>query len=136
MSKLIDQVKADEGLSLTPYRCTEGRLTIGYGRNLDDVGITDAEADYLLKNDLKRVVSDLKKKLAFFDDLNNARKRALVNMGFQLGVNGLMKFSKMLNALENKNWDSAAKHALDSAWAQQTPERAKRIAERLRKGKD
>jgi len=136
MSKLIDQVKTDEGLELKPYYCSEGKLTIGYGRNLEARGIRQSEADMMLKNDLKEVVADLKRRLPFFDGLNAARKRALVNMGFQLGVPGLLKFKKMLKAVEDGDWELAEKQALASQWAQQTPNRAKKIAARLRSGKD
>lgn len=136
-SKLINQLKSDEGLKLKPYHCTAGKLTIGIGRNLDDVGITEDEAMLLLKNDLRRVAKALQERLPFFNDLNPARKRAMVNMGFQLGVPGLIRFKNMLAAIERQDWDGAYKAALNSKWAKQdTPERALRVAERLKTGKD
>ncbi len=45
-------IKGNEGMRLKPYRCSAGKLTIGYGRNLDDRGISAHEANDLFENDL------------------------------------------------------------------------------------
>ena len=118
---------SDEGLELKPYRCTANKLTIGVGRNLEDVGITHDEAIYLLNNDIARVKLALSAD-ARFNALDDNRQSALINMAFQLGVRGCLNFRRMWDALERKDWQAAQREALDSAWAKQTPNRARRIA--------
>lgn len=122
----------DEGMRLKPYRCTAGKLTIGVGRNLDDVGISEKEALDMLQTDIVRVYDALTKSLAFFPNLSQNQQRALVNMGFNLGVSKLLKFKKMLAELSRGNGEAAAKEALDSKWAGQVGDRATRVAELLR----
>lgn len=124
-------IKENEGLSLKPYYCTEGKLTIGYGRNLEDRGITTEEAEYLLRNDLRECVADLEK-LTFWSKLNEARQAVLFDMRFQLGLGGLMGFKNMLAALEREDYEAAAVELMDSRYAQQTPNRAKRNRDILR----
>jgi lysozyme len=134
MQELIGDLIKDEGLRLKPYRCTAGKLTVGIGRNLEDVGLTEEEARYLLKNDIARIERDLDALIPWWRSLSSRRQRALGNMAFQLGANGLKKFSQMLNALEDGDYEKAANEALDSMWAKQTPARAQRIAQMMREG--
>ena len=133
MSKLINQLKSDEGLRLKPYKCTEGYLTIGYGRNLETNGISENEAEVMLVNDIYRVMESLND-YGLLIDHTQPRRDVLINMAFQMGVNGLLKFKKMLRALDDRNYSLAAKEMLDSLWAKQTPERAKRLARQMRVG--
>lgn len=126
---LRDDLIRDEGVRLKPYRCPAGKLSLGVGRNLDDVGISQVEAEYLLDNDIARVQRQLADALPWLKNRNLNIERALGNMCFQLGIGGLLKFKKMLAYLEEGDYASARKEALDSAWAKQTPERAKRVVE-------
>ena len=78
---LTDLLKRHEGYSRSPYRCTAGALTIGYGRNLDDVGIDRDEADYLLNRDIDRAVSNLRNE-PYWLDLSEVRQAVLISMVF------------------------------------------------------
>ena len=131
---IFEDLKRDEGLRLKPYRCTAGKLTIGYGRNLEDRGITIEEAEYLLSNDIEIVCKNLSMRLSFFDDLDPVRKSALINMCFNLGLSGLMGFKKMLRAIEQSDYEQAAVEALNSRWANQVGDRAVRIADKIKNG--
>lgn len=133
VDRLIDELTLDEGVRLKPYRCTAGKLTIGIGRNLDDVGITRDEANYLLRNDIARMTKLLEQN-QWFHTLGEARQVALANMAFNLGYAGLMSFKNMIAAIQRFDFDAAAKCALDSTWSKQVGKRAKRIAEQLRTG--
>jgi lysozyme len=133
-SLLADELTRDEGLKLKPYRCTADKLTIGIGRNLDDVGITRAEARMLLQNDIACTVSGLDLSTPWWWQLSDNRQRALANMAFNLGVPGLMKFKNMLAAMNNGDFARAADEALASKWADQVGERAHRIAKLIREG--
>ncbi len=128
IDSVLSDLKRDEGLRLEPYNDSVDKLTIGYGRNLDDVGITEREAEFLLENDLRRSLADLDRALPWWHGLSEASRRGLVNMCFNLGLPRLLTFKKMLAALQAGDGDLAADEALDSKWAGQVGDRAKRIA--------
>lgn len=131
---LINQLLSDEGLRLKPYRCTAGKLTIGVGRNLDDRGITQDEAMYLLANDVRRVYGEVSTALPWFIKLNDARQNVLLNMAFQMGTQGLLKFKHFLDCAQRGEHNEAATAMLQSRWSVQTPARAKRLSDQWRSG--
>ena len=123
---------------LHAYNDHLGYTTIGVGRLIDKRrggGITKEESKYLLENDIDRKLSELRKKYPHFDKLDDARKGVLMNMAFQMGVDGLMKFHKTLTLVEQGNYKAAADNMLKSLWAKQTPARAERMAQQMRSGK-
>lgn len=132
--RLRHDLLRDEGLRLKPYRDSVGKLTIGVGRNLDDLGITEREAMDLLANDIARTEVELDRALPWWRDLTDGRQRALLNMAFNLGVPRLVGFRRMLAALAGGEYETAAVEALDSQWARQVGDRARRIADLLRRG--
>jgi len=129
---LFTQIARHEGLRLTPYRCTAGKLTIGYGRNLDDRGIREEEARVMLQNDISEVIAVLRSHLPWFAAAHNAVQWVLVNMGINLGTSGLLKFKRTLAYLEAEQYNSAADEMLDSLWAKQVPNRAKELSDMIR----
>lgn len=136
-SILLQELKRDEGFVSHVYKDHLGYDTIGVGRLVDrrrGGGISEYEGDILLGNDVDRVVGSLDHKIPWMRDLSDARQRALVNMAFQLGVNGLLNFRKTLSFMKDGKFEEAAEEALNSRWARQTPERAKRIAKMIREG--
>ncbi len=124
----------DEGLRLKPYRDSVGKLSIGVGRNLDDVGIAEAEAEILLGNDISRAMADLDRALPWWRGLSPPRQRALLNMAFNLGLPRLLGFREMLADLERGDGAGAARAAIDSRWAKQVGARAQRLAMLLAEG--
>lgn len=128
MRELVADLKRDEGLRLKPYRCTAGKLTIGYGRNIEDNGITEAEAQFLLIEDARRSADELEKALPWLGSAPTTVKRGLTNMAFNLGWPRLSAFKQMLGALESGDYAKAADEALNSNWAKQVGDRAKRVA--------
>ncbi len=134
LTKIKDDLVRDEGLRLKPYKCTAGKLTIGVGRNIEDNGITDEEARFLLSNDIWRCIQDLDLSLPFWKTESDNRQRALLNMCFNIGINRLLGFKNMLSHMRNKEYNKAADEALNSKWAKQVGKRAERIAELIRKG--
>lgn len=133
-----EQLIIDEGLRLIPYHDTAvpPKLTIGVGRNLEDVGISKDEALYLLDNDIKRAVQDLddSPSLKWWRGMTEMRQNVLVNMCFNLGLGGLLKFKKALAAMEGGRYDDAADEMRDSAWAKQVGGRAVRLVSLMRAG--
>ncbi len=131
---LIKELIRDEGLELKPYVDTVGKLTIGIGRNLDDVGISEHEARFMLTTDIIAATDILDDNIPWWDDMPAAPARALLNMCFNLGYPRLSGFKKMLAALEAGDYHKAADEALDSRWASQVGDRSKRIADLIRSG--
>ncbi len=131
---LRKQVQTDEGMRLKPYTDTGGRVSIGYGRNLTDVGISQVEAGMLLQNDLERAVSDVQRGFPFVLELDSVRQIVLADMCFNLGLDRLSKFTKMWAAIRGSAWETAATEMLTSQWAEQVGARATRLAEAMRSG--
>ena len=126
-------VMRHEGVRLYPYRDTVGKLTIGVGRNLDDVGISEEEAQLLLRNDLTQISAELAAQ-PWFSTLDRARRLALIDMGFNLGLPRLLQFKRMIAALEAGDWQRAADEMLDSRWAAQVGARARELAAIVQSG--
>ena len=134
MDKMIEQLVDHEGLELHPYEDSLGILTIGVGRNLEERGISEDEAFYLLGNDIEIIWDELIKQHPIVEDLDGQRQMILLDMAFNMGVPRLGKFKKMWAAIEDGDMIEASKQALDSRWADQVGRRAERLAERLTSG--
>jgi len=130
--RLARQLIQDEGLRLKPYRCTAGRLTIGVGRNLDDRGITEAEALLLLENDIQSFWEQLTRAQPWIASAPEPVQEALLNMAFNLGLGGLLGFKNTLALLHSGDYKKAAKAMLESQWARQVGARAARLADMVR----
>lgn len=124
---LLPQLKRHEGLRLHPYKCPEDKWTIGYGRNLEDNGISEDEAETLLANDVDGVIRRLQS-IPSFNALEIQRQAVLANMAFQMGFAGVMRFKNMWAAIEKQDYEEAAAEMLNSRWAGQTPNRASELA--------
>jgi lysozyme len=136
-TNLEDQLVRDEDEILHAYQDDEGWWTIGVGILIDKRkggGITQAESRYLLRNRIADKTSELFQKLPWVAQLDSIRQSALVNMAFNLGVDGLLKFEHFLAALQAKDWQMAAAEMLNSLWVKQVGDRARRLAEQIRTG--
>lgn len=135
---LVNQLIIDEGMVLKPYRCAAGKLTIGVGRNLDDVGLSKSEAMLLLGADIERVEADLDRCLPWWRSMSEARQSALANMCFNMGLGdskrGLLSFRNTLAAMQSGDYKKAAQGMRDSAWAKQVGARAERLAKMMEVG--
>jgi len=131
---LLAQLKRDEGLRLTAYRDTVGKLTIGYGRNLDDNGITQSEADMMLINDIASHEDLVHQFLPWTDSLDEVRRAVLVNMAFNVGVHSLLGFKQTLQAIHDGDYAAAAAMMLQSKWAEQVGPRAYRLSRQMETG--
>jgi lysozyme len=131
---LTDQLVRDEGIRLKLYQDTRGKWTIGVGRDLSDVGISEAEAMVLLANDVQEATKSLQQAFPWTTALDDVRFGALANMCFNLGVGGLSGFRLFLAAMQQGNWEEAKTEMLDSAWAEQVGARAQRLALQIETG--
>lgn len=131
MNDLVSSIKKHEGLRLKPYRCSAGKLSIGYGRNLDDVGISKTEAESLLEHDIK-TAKETASQFRWYRELDENRQDVIVEMIFNLGLPRLLKFKKTIQALRDHDYDEAANQMLDSKWAKQVGQRAVTLADKMR----
>ncbi len=138
MSNLVRQLNGDEGRKACVYQDHLGFWTIGVGRLVDarkpGAGLRPKEMDYLLANDIEDRVQQLTTRLPWFLQLDEARQGVLLNMSFQLGVDGLLGFKNTLELVRTGKYAEAAAAMLQSKWASQTPERAKRMSDQMRDG--
>lgn len=127
----LEWLKQDEGLVLHPYLCTANKTSIGYGRNLDDCGIRQDEADLMLKNDFDAARVDAITYLGadLYVSLTDTRQAVIVCMAFNLGLPRLKKFVKLKKALEAHDYKEAAEQMLDSRWSVQVGARSRRLAD-------
>ena len=132
---LRSQLERHEGLRLKPYLDTAvpPRLTIGYGRNLDDVGISREEAECMLANDIDKVERELDT-IDEYVALDRIRQTVIANMTFNLGFHGLMQFKRMWAAIGRCDYEKAAEEMLKSKWARQVGNRATELADIMRTG--
>lgn len=130
---LRQQLIAHEGLTLTPYVDSVGKITIGVGRNLSDKGITEAEARQFLDADINNAILDCTV-FPWFPDLDPVRQRAVVDLCFNMGLPRLKGFTKMLAAIGRQEWGVAARELLDSHYAEQVGKRARTLARMLETG--
>jgi lysozyme len=128
------QLPIDEGRRSKPYRDSVGKLTIGCGRNLDDVGLRPDEIALCLENDINVAEQSARRLVPNFDDLNEVRKAVVINMVFNMGESRVAGFVNMLHAIRDGRYGAAADHMLDSKWAKQVGERANRLAAQMKAG--
>lgn len=124
-----------EGKRLKPYKDTVGKMTIGIGRNLEDKGLSESEILYLFRNDLRQHSQEVEQAYPWVSNLDPVRKAVLVDMCFNLGIIGLSQFVRTLELIRNGEYEKAAVAMLQSKWASQVGNRAKRLSEMMRTGK-
>lgn len=136
VEKFKPMIKKHEGLRMKPYHCTAGKLTIGYGRNLDDRGITEEEADRLLHNDILLCSLQLDRDLPWWKHHPENVQMVLMDMCFNLGIAGLLEFKRTLGYIRDQNYSAAAVNMLKSKWASQVGPRAKELSVLIQEDKE
>ena len=124
--KLLEMLKRHEGVRSHVYLCSAGYETIGVGRNISKsgMGLSDDEVDYLLENDIVRVIKELSSEYPWFKDLDDVRKDAMIDISFNLGATRLRGFKRALAAMDVADYTTAAKEFLDSKWSRDVKGRA------------
>jgi lysozyme len=139
LEQIYADLEEDEGCVLSAYEDTEGVLTIGIGhtgRNIyPGMVISRDRADQLMESDVESAVGSLDYCLPWWrNKLNDTRQNVLVEMCFNLGTAGLMKFRKFLSALEAGDYKVASSEMMNSLWATQVPHRAQKLSQRILTG--
>jgi lysozyme len=129
-------LKLHEGLRLKPYFDTAEppRLTIGYGHNLTDRGITHAQADAILDDDIFDASAALSSRFPWVEVLDEVRRAVLVDLVFNIGIGGLATFRNTLGLIKDGDYTEASRQMLNSLWASQVGVRAVRLSQMMRSG--
>lgn len=125
--RTVNLIADDEGFRSKVYTDSKGFPTIGFGFNLTNVEIPISVALDWLGIIISNIEHDLEKYLPFWNNLSDARKYVLINMAYQMGVNGLLNFHNMIKSLSNKNYSQAAIDMKDSLWYREFTNRASRL---------
>lgn len=123
-------VKLDNG-NHKLYKCPADKWTIGYGHNLEEHGLPDTMANQLLSSMLMDTQLECAKNVKAWEKLNAPRKSVLIDMCFNMGWSTLRKFKKFLAALDDEDWEEAAKQMEDSKWFKQVGMRAEILQEMM-----
>lgn len=130
---MVSLLIAEEGYRQFPYRDTEGKLTVGIGRNLDDVGISRAEALYLMSGDIALAAAHCDKNFPFWGGLDAVRQDVFVNLWFNMGGK-LLGFKNMIAAATSGDWEGAAGELINSTADHEEPARISALANILKSG--
>lgn len=135
--RVTEQLRRDEGEVLHAYQDSLGYWTIGIGVLIDRKkggGITREESEHLFLNRLKLKMAELDASIPWWRTLDEPRQGVLINMAYQLGVEGLLGFTKTLQMVKEGDYYGAARGMLLSKWSAQTPQRAARLSNQMREG--
>jgi lysozyme len=134
--QLLEMLKRHEGVKSHVYLCSAGYETIGVGRNISKsgMGLSEDEVDYLLENDIVRVIKELSSEYPWFKDLDDVRKDAMIDISFNLGATRLRGFKRALAAMEVADYKMAAKEFLDSKWSRDVKGRATELCYMIEMG--
>ncbi len=123
-----DILIVDEGYRSHPYLDTKNILTIGYGRNLTDSGISSSEAKFMLNNDIAESTKDARRIFNNFDSIAYNKRIVIICMIFNLGLSKYLTFKKMIAAINNKDDNEVVRQMLQSKWHDDVGQRANRLA--------
>jgi lysozyme len=126
--ELREAVKLSEGYRARVYKDTLDIDTIGYGFAIKDLELDEDICDMILDKKLNKLIKDVDNKFSFMDDIAVEAQDVVYEMCYQLGINGFSKFKKTIAYLRDEDYKMAAIEMLDSRWAKQTPNRAKRLS--------
>jgi lysozyme len=135
-SALRKQLTLHEGRKAKLYQDTVGKWTIGVGRNLSDRPLSNAAIDFLLDEDIESHTRELHVALPWVKQLDPTRQAVLIDMAFNLGVGGLLKFKRTLASIQRGDYDLASQEMLESLWARQVGQRAHTLSQMLRTGRN
>ena len=131
----INLLKKHEGFRRKPYKCSEGKLTIGYGFNLEDVGLDKEECDIIIQNRVTKIHEQLLKKYQWYSPLSKVRKIVIIDMVYNLGFKKFHNFKKTIAYISKRKYQEASEEMLKSKWANQVYQRAQKLSILMETGK-
>lgn len=145
MPKLTAQLASEEavrntvyddatGKAICPLTLCRGHPTIGIGRALDVNGLSDDEINYLFNNDVAKILAAFDASIPWWRSLEAPRQAVLIDMAFNMGIDGLMKWPNTLELVHNGDYAGAADAMRHSLWANQVKTRATKLADQMQSG--
>jgi lysozyme len=134
MDAIKDYETRHEGRKKFPYKDSNGKITIGLGRNLTDDGLSDDEIDYLFSNDKKKVIADLITVFPNWASITPNRQMVLFDMRYQCGLHGFLGFHDFIAAVRSEDWEQAGKELVDSELFRGFPNREQENLQNITKG--
>lgn len=132
--KLANLLAEEEGIVARPYQDSKGHWTVGIGWNLEAMPMTHKQAFYMCNEHIRYFDFELNSKLDFYPSLVPARKAVLIDMAFQMGIEGLLEFKDTLGLIKNKEYESASKEMLNSNWGRNFAKRATLLSTMMETG--
>ena len=129
LKEVIERLKINEGYRSKVYKCSEGFDTIGYGFAIKDLELSKDISTQILTELVEKKHNNLKEKLSWYSEMPPEVQGVIIEMTYQLGYFGFLKFKKAITHMQHKQWSLASKEMLDSLWAKQTPNRANQLAQ-------
>lgn len=140
LDRMIQELERDEGVRNAPYFDSMGNVTIGVGHLLIGVKSIDKSLVWTDKQVRDTLIADIQDAYNLIYDYDwfkqldtDNRRRALVNMSFNLGYH-LLQFNTFLVYLKHKQWSLAAQDLATTLWHKQLPERSSRIMQMIKSG--
>ena len=130
---LKERIKSNEGFSSKPYKDQLGYLTIGYGHLIlpnENIllkkQIHKKELEEIFEKDFNKALSKFNNTFKSFT-LNEKESDLLIEMIFQLGIKGCLKFKNLIKNIKKRNKHLVCFDMMDSLWYKQTPNRVKTL---------
>lgn len=135
--RMVALLSLHEGRVPHAYQDSLGYWTIGVGHLIDKRKggkLPERIIDALLEHDIKEHSLPLYQALPWLSSLDEVRQAVLLDMAFNLGVAGLLKWKNTLAAIERGDYSAAAAAMEASLWARQVKSRARRLVRMMRTG--
>ena len=129
MENMIQLIKKHEGFKPSVYKCSEGFDTIGIGFKVDNLYLTESICDQILELKIVKILDKLEKRASWVQSMPETIQSVVINMSYQMGVSGFLRFKKTIDLLKQRKWTDASVEMLDSLWAKQTPNRSRELSE-------
>lgn len=131
LATLFADIKQAEGWKPEAYQDSVGVWTIGYGTNLQELTINRTLGEQWLQERVLQSEHEAQR-FEWYARLNAPRKRAIVELIYNMGLRRFVGFIRMIGALDRGNYGLAATELMTSKYASQVGVRATRLAAMLR----
>ena len=133
IKKAVEQIKVEEGFRSTPYICTNGYLTVGYGKRVDYISVDEKTAENWLFEDSEKLDKRIEESFNWYANSPDPVKEVVLDMCYQMGISGFSKFKKTIYYLETEQYLDASEEMMDSKWARKdSPNRALRNSKKIK----
>ena len=129
MNDLLKRIKEHEGFRPDVYKCSEGFDTIGYGSAIKDMKMSEEIATMLLEERVAEIFGELERRADWVQSQPTEVQGVIIEMCYQIGISGFLRFRKTISLFKQRDFVGASVEMLDSLWAKQTPNRARRLSE-------